>query len=57
VLGFLTGLYPVGFEGRIHYIMHCDLCVKDGHMGMTLKYVALYEKVSLYDGFNPGPKT
>jgi len=20
VLGFLTGLYPVGFEGRIHYI-------------------------------------
>ena len=20
MLGFLTGLYPVGFEGRIHYI-------------------------------------
>jgi len=37
--------------------MHCDLCVKDRHMGMTLKYVALYEKVSLFDGFNPGPKT
>ena len=38
-------------------VMHCDLCVKDGHMAMTIKYEALYEKVSFDDGFNPGPKT
>jgi len=28
------------------HVMHCDLCVKDGHMAMTIKYDALYEKVS-----------
>jgi len=37
--------------------MHCDLCVKDGHMAMTIKYEALYEKVSLDDCSNPGPRT
>jgi len=38
-------------------VMHCDLCVKDGHMAMTIKYEALYEKVSLDDCSNPGPRT
>ena len=23
-------------------VMHCDHCVKDGHMDMTIKYEALY---------------
>jgi len=26
-------------------------------MAMTVKYEALYEKVILDDGFNPGPRT
>jgi len=37
--------------------MQGDLCVKDGHMAMTIEYEALYEKVILDDGFNPGPRT
>jgi len=37
--------------------MHCDFCVKDGRMAMTIEYKALYEKESFDDGFNPGLKT
>jgi len=37
--------------------MHCDLCVQDGHVAVTIKYEVLYEKDSFEYGFNPGLKT
>jgi len=38
VLGFLTGLYPVGFEGRIHYrcVNPDGFTMREMHLGVTL---------------------
>jgi len=37
VLGFLTGLYPVGFEGRIHYNNDMQQKYKSTFMYLTEK--------------------
>jgi len=39
VLGFLTGLYPVGFEGRIHYTV--DPLGVARRVGVLVKPLAL----------------